>query len=157
MKTSKGKGINKAISKAKSKERAKARIKISKSAPLFFSPVQAGFPSPAQDFIEKQLDLNEFLVRHPASTFFVRVAGDSMIDANMNPGDILIVDRSLEPKNETIILAILDGEFTVKRYNKIRGQIILTPENINYKPIFVKEESCFEVWGVVTHIIHEAK
>jgi len=128
-----------------------------KKTPLFFSPVQAGFPSPAQDFVERQLDLNEYLIHHPAATFFVRVAGDSMQDANMNPGDILIVDRSLEPSNGTIILAILDGDFTVKRYTKTHGQIILTPENIKYKPIYIKEESSFEVWGVVTHIIHEAK
>ena len=138
------------------KKHKKLKKKNTKT-PLFFSPVQAGFPSPAQDFIERQLDLNEFLIHHPAATFFVRVAGDSMIDANMNAGDILIVDRSLEPKNESIILAILDGDFTVKRYSNIRGQIILTPENIKYKPIFVEDESNFEVWGVVTHIIHEAK
>ncbi len=124
--------------------------------PLFSEMVQAGFPSPAQDHIEKQLDLNEHLVRHPVATFYVRVQGDSMIDAGIKSGDILIVDRSLEPANNQIIVAVLDGEFTVKRFRRRAGKIVLEPANDAYPSITVTPESGFQVWGVVTFIIHKA-
>jgi len=115
----------------------------------------AGFPSPADDFVEDSLDLNEHLIKHPAATFFVRVAGMSMRDAGILPNDLLIVDRAIEPYNEAIVIAILDGEFTLKRLRKQAGRVELIPENNSYKPILVTGESDFQVWGVVTHVIHE--
>lgn len=124
--------------------------------PFYLSPVAAGFPSPAEDYIDKRLDLNEFLVRHKAATFFVRVAGDSMRDAGVSDGDILIVDRALEPRNDSIVVAALDGELTVKRLRRERGGLFLIPENPEYAPIAVPPEASFQVWGVVTFIIHKA-
>ena len=122
--------------------------------PLFLESVSAGFPSPADDYLEGKLDLNDHLVRNPAATFFVRVTGDSMVDAGMYSGDILVVDRSIEPKNNNIIIAVLDGELTVKRLNITKDKIQLMPENSQYTPINITEEMHFEVWGVVTTVIH---
>lgn len=124
--------------------------------PLFTAKVPAGFPSPADDFIDKKLDLNELLVKHPASTFFVRVEGDSMVGAGINSGDILVVDRSLEPADNKIVIAIIDGELTVKRIRKMKNKILLVPENPRFRPIEVPEEAGLAVWGVVTCIIHPA-
>jgi DNA polymerase V len=123
--------------------------------PLFQSVVPAGFPSPADDYLDKKLDLNEYLVKHPAATFFVRVSGDSMIEAGIHDGDILIVDRSLPALDGRIIIAILDGELTVKRLRKKGQQITLVPENDLYEPIEINEFNDFEVWGVVTNVIHK--
>lgn len=123
----------------------------------FDNAVTAGFPSPALDSIQKKLDLNEYLIDHPAATFFIRVQGDSMIDANIHTGDILVVDRSLPAKNKDIILAILDGSFTVKRLLKNTDGMYLQPENPEYKPIKITEEMGFEVWGVVTAVIKKFK
>ncbi len=123
------------------------------SLPLYFTPVHAGFPSPADDFIDKPLDLNEHLIRHPAATFFVKVEGDSMIDAGIHPGALLVVDRSLQARSGSIILAILDGEFTVKRLKKEKGMSVLYPENPQYQPIFIKQGQDFEIWGVVAHVV----
>jgi len=122
--------------------------------PLFMVPVAAGFPSPADDYIEGKLDLNRHLIKHPAATFFVRVAGDSMIDAGIHPGDILIVDRSLEPADKKVVIAVINGELTVKRIRMKKGRIYLTPENENYKPIEIENEMNFDIWGVVTNVIH---
>jgi DNA polymerase V len=102
--------------------------------PLVVSSVSAGFPSPADDYIEGQLDLNQHLIRHPAATFFVRVAGDSMIDAGIHSGDILIVDRSLEPKDKNVVIANMNGELTVKRIRIKYKKLLLMPENDNYPP-----------------------
>ena len=129
---------------------ARKKVKL----PLYVSTIKAGFPSPADDYLDKKLDLNEHLVKHPAATFFVKVAGDSMINAGIFPDDILIVDRSLEARNNRIIVAILDGEFTVKRLKKYRGKISLVSENPDYEPIEVTEDRDFDVWGVVTNVIH---
>ncbi len=125
-----------------------------KDLPLFLSQVRAGFPSPAEDFLDKRLDLNEFLVKHPASTFFVKVKGDSMIKAGIHSGDMLIVDRSLEPKDKRIVVAVVNGEFTVKRVRKTRDKLFLISENDNYQPIEINESMDFEIWGVVMHVIH---
>lgn len=125
--------------------------------PLYSSKISAGFPSPAEDYIEKKLDLNELLIKHEAATFYVRVEGDSMINAGINSNDILIVDRSIEPQSGKIVVAILNGEFTVKRFVKNEKQIILRPENTKYKDIVIGNDSSFEIWGVVTFVIHEAK
>ncbi len=122
--------------------------------PLFLARIAAGFPSPADDFIDKKLDLNEFLIKHPAATFFVRVDGDSMIDVGIHSGDILIVDRAQEASDNKIVIAVLDGELTVKRIHKIKNKLYLVAENPSFDPIEVNEEMNFEVWGVVTHVIH---
>ncbi|MBU4036735.1 MAG: translesion error-prone DNA polymerase V autoproteolytic subunit [Proteobacteria bacterium] len=122
--------------------------------PLFMVPVTAGFPSPADDYIEGKLDLNKYLIKHPAATFFVKVAGDSMIDAGIHPGDILIVDRAIEPADRKVVIAVIEGELTVKRIRMIKGKIYLMPENENYKPIEIEKEMKFDVWGVVTNVIH---
>ncbi|MFU2208711.1 translesion error-prone DNA polymerase V autoproteolytic subunit [Solidesulfovibrio sp. C21] len=124
--------------------------------PLYLSTVPAGFPSPAEDYIDKKLDLNEQLVRHPAATFFVRVDGNSMRDARVASGDILVVDRAVEPRDGHIVIAALDGELTVKRLRRKNGQVLLVPENPDYAPVAVGPEASFEVWGVVTYIIHKA-
>ncbi|MDA3900806.1 MAG: translesion error-prone DNA polymerase V autoproteolytic subunit [Spirochaetes bacterium] len=126
------------------------------SRPLFGSSVQAGFPSPAEDYIESTLDLNRHLVKNPASTFFVRVAGNSMKDAAIHPGDILIVDRSLTPLSGKIVIAVIDGELTVKRLLVKENGALLRAESPQYDDISIEPEAEFEVWGVVTHIIHQA-
>jgi len=117
-------------------------------------PVSAGFPSPAEDYIEGKLDLNKYLIKHPAATFFVKVTGNSMIDAGIHDGDILIVDRSIKPSSRKVVIAIVNGELTVKRIRITKGKLLLMPENRDYKPLQVEEEMGFEVWGVVTNVIH---
>ncbi|MEW6536436.1 MAG: translesion error-prone DNA polymerase V autoproteolytic subunit [Candidatus Auribacterota bacterium] len=123
--------------------------------PLVVCKISAGFPSPADDYIDKKLDLNEFLIKHPAATFFVKVDGDSMIDAGIHSGDILIVDRAVEPTNNCIAVVMLDGEFTVKRLHIKRKKVYLLPENPDFKPIEIKDEMDCEVWGIVTFVIHK--
>jgi len=123
---------------------------------LYLSPVSCGFPSPADDYIESPLDLNEYLVTRPAATFFVRAKGDSMIDAGISEGDLLIIDRSIKARSGHVVLAILNGEFTLKRWQIDKnGSYWLFPENKNYKPIQVTDESEFSVWGVAVHCIHK--
>jgi DNA polymerase V len=100
------------------------------------------------------LDLNEELIKNPASTFFVRVSGDSMVDAGIHDNDILIVDRSIEAREGKIVIAILDGELVVKRLRRIKGQLCLIPENPRYAPIMIKPDSDFIIWGIVTNVIH---
>ena len=123
--------------------------------PFYQSNVPAGFPSPAEDFMDLDLNLQEYLVQHPSPTFCGRVTGDSMQNAGICSGDVMVVDRALEPQNNTIVLAILDGEFTVKRIQKKGQELYLKPENSKFKPIQITEEMNFQVWGVVTHIIHK--
>lgn len=122
--------------------------------PLFLSEVSAGFPSPADDYLDRQLDLNEHLIKNPAATFFVRVAGDSMIGAGISDNDILIVDRSLEPASNNIVIAVVNGELTVKRLVKKDGSWCLVAENPQYPDLEIDEETPLEVWGVVTYAIH---
>ncbi len=122
--------------------------------PIFMVPVSAGFPSPAEDYIEDQLDLNKYLIKHPSATFFVKVKGDSMIDAGIHSGDILIVDRAIDPGNKKVVIAVIDGELTLKRIRMIKGKLFLVPENNKYKPVEITEEMDFNVWGVVTNVIH---
>jgi DNA polymerase V len=126
------------------------------SLPLFLSPVSAGFPSPSEDYVEKNLDLNELLIRHPAATFFVRVEGASMKNAKISDGDILVVDRSLTAASGKIVVAVLNGEFTVKRVRIEKGMIELVPENESFSPIKITPQTDFQIWGVVTYIIHKA-
>lgn len=121
--------------------------------PLATSGVAAGFPSPADDHLEPALDLNRTLIRNPASTFFVRVEGDSMKDDGIDDGDLLVVDKSLEPCDGCVAVCFLDGEFTLKRV-RIRGRhVTLMPANERYKPIEIDPEEEFSVWGVVTWAI----
>ena len=132
----------------------KADITTKQALPLYLSRIKAGFPSPAEDYLDKKLDLNEHLIKHPASTFFVKVKGDSMVGAGINSGDILIVDRSLEPKDKRIVVAVVNGDFTVKRISKKGDKLSLLSENPKYSPIEIKDGMDFEVWGVVIHVIH---
>lgn len=122
--------------------------------PYFEAKVPAGFPSPAADYEENQLDLNTHLIKNPAATFFVRVSGDSMIGAGIHDGDLLIVDRAIDPKDKNVVIAVIDGELTVKRIRIRRQKITLEAENINYASKEVREEADFQVWGVVTNVIH---
>lgn len=119
--------------------------------------VKAGFPSPAADYMEEEIDFNQYLKPRPNATFVIRVKGDSMIDAHILNDSLLIVDRSLKPANGSIIIAIVDNEFTVKRLIKNSSGIQLMPENKKYKPIPITEDTDFRVWGVVTQIITDAK
>ena len=121
---------------------------------LHVSSISAGFPSPAEDHIDVSLNLNDYLVKHPSSTFYIYVKGDSMIGSGIYDGDLMVVDRSLEPESNSIVVAVIDGEFTVKKIHKKNNQIYLLPDNKNYKPIHIKEGMDFQVWGIVTHSIH---
>lgn len=127
--------------------------------PFYSVRIPAGFPTPASgtDFDPDKIDLNRYLVKHPAATFFVRVKGHSMEGCGISDGDLLIVDRAIKPYDSAIVVALLDAEFTVKRIRLTKGQLYLTPENSNYKPIRVTKEMNFEVWGVVSHVIKEFK
>jgi DNA polymerase V len=116
--------------------------------------VAAGFPSPAQDYFDGSLDLNNHLIRDRTSTFIVRVSGESMTGAGISDGDELVVDRSLSPKHGNVVIAILDGELTVKRLELTHGGVILRAENPEYPPILVPELSDLQVWGVVTVCLH---
>jgi DNA polymerase V len=122
--------------------------------PLLLCFVQAGFPSPADDHIDKRLDLNEYLIRRQNSTFCVRARGHSMTGAGILDGDLLIVDRAIEPASGHVIVAVLDGETTVKRLHRQGRRVILLPEAEGYEPITIREGQDFLVWGVVTHAIH---
>ncbi len=124
---------------------------------LFASKVEAGFPSPAEQYIEKALDLNELLIRHPAATYFVRAAGESMRDAGIFSGDILVVDRSLDAENGDIVIASVDGEFTVKYLRRNGGPVWLEAANKDYSPIHFSEEQELKIFGVVTSVIHQIK
>ena len=123
--------------------------------PLFLANVPAGFPSPADDYIDRKLDLNEYLVKHPSATFFVRVEGESMINAGIHCGDVLIVDRALQATDKKIVIANVNGELTVKRIRKIKNKLFLAAENPDFEPIEVKGGEQFEVWGVVTYVLHQ--
>jgi DNA polymerase V len=122
--------------------------------PLYGCKINAGFPSPADDYIESQLDLNERFVKHKAATFFIRVKGDSMREANIHDSDLLIVDKAAEPKHGDIVVAEIDGEFTVKRLYK-RGDVVkLQAANEAYPEILIKPGCDLVVWGVVQHVVH---
>ncbi len=128
--------------------------KTTTARPLFLSGVSAGFPSPADDYLDRRLDLNEHLIKNPAATFFVKVAGDSMTGAGINDDDMLIVDRSLEPASGNIVIAVINGELAVKRLLKKNGDCQLVAENQHYPPLDINEDTPLEIWGVVTYAIH---
>lgn len=123
------------------------------AVPCFVVRVPAGFPSPADDYLDRPLDFNELLIVHPAATFAVRVAGNSMEGIGIFAGDIAIVDRALTAIDGSIILGILDGEFTIKRYRRRAGECWLEAANPVFDPIGISEDRAFEVWGVVKHTI----
>ena len=121
--------------------------------PLYASRVPAGFPSPADDYVDQRLDLND-LIERPAATFFVTVTGDSMTGASIHHGDLLVVDRSLEPSDGKIVIAAVNGELTVKRLALKNGEAWLMPENPAYPPLRITEGLDCVIWGVVTRVIH---
>lgn len=123
--------------------------------PLYTCAVQAGLPSPADDYIEGELDLNKYLIKHPTATFFVKATGDSMINAGIHHGDILIVDRSLEAQHGKIVIAAVDGNLTVKRLQKNSKGARLVPENDEFEPICINEDNDVVIWGVVTNVLHK--
>ena len=128
----------------------KGKLKL----PIYTEGVSAGFPSPADDFVGYSLDLNELLIKHPLSTFLVTVSGNSMTNAGIHSGDILVVDKAGEPTDGKIVIAVIDGEFTVKRLRIIQGVPCLMPENPDYPVIQMKESMELMIWGVVTSVIH---
>jgi|TARA_B110000444_G_scaffold253275_1_gene283860 DNA polymerase V len=119
--------------------------------------VPAGFPSPADDFVEMEINLQDYIVKNKEATFCVKVEGSSMTKAGINTGDIMIVDRSLTPKHNDIVLAVIDGDFTVKRLAVNDNSVYLVPENDSFSPIKITELMDFQVWGIITHIIHRAR
>jgi len=125
--------------------------------PLFLERVSAGFPSPAEDYVEKTIDLNDLCIQHPAATFFVRVQGDSMIGAGIYPGDVLVVDRSLRARHGDIIIASLETEMTVKQLHLKPAPVRLLPCNPAYQPITVEGDMVMEVFGVVTNVVRSLK
>jgi len=124
--------------------------------PFFVDSVSAGFPSPASDYLENKLDLNEYLIKHPVATYIVKASGPSMTEAGILSGDLLIVDRSITPRNDNIVIASIFGDLTVKKILKKNQSLFLVSANQEYPSIEVKEEmECF-IWGVVTYVIHKA-
>lgn len=121
--------------------------------PYIEGGISAGFPSPALDFIDLSIDLNKHLIKHPSATFYGRVKGLSLKNAGITDGDLLIIDKSLEPVNGKIAVCYIDGEFTAKRIQISKDEILLIPENEDYKPIKITEENDFIIWGIVTHVI----
>ena len=145
----------------KSQVKSKVEVFLTKdnptelSIPIFTSRVQAGFPSPADDHLEGALDLNTHLIHHKEATFFVKAQGDSMLGAGIQQGDILIVDKSLSAKSGKIVIAVVDGEFTVKRLHKYKGNITLKAENPDFEDIKIGGTDELIIWGVVTSVIHQ--
>ncbi|MCX7955357.1 MAG: translesion error-prone DNA polymerase V autoproteolytic subunit [Bacteroidales bacterium] len=119
----------------------------------YVETIKAGFPSPADDFVATPLDLNELLIKNKSSTFFARVTGNSMEDAGISDGDILVIDRSIEPSDNRIAVCFIDGEFTVKRLSVKNNECYLLPANPKYKPIKITADNEFIIWGIVTYVI----
>jgi len=121
---------------------------------LILQPIKAGFPNAAENAPEIPLDLNTLLIKHPASTFYMRVDGDSMRDMGIHSGDLIIIDKSLETRSGDVVVAYIDGEFTLKQFIKLDNRGILKPANPDYPEIEVGEGNDFQIWGTVTHTIH---
>lgn len=130
-----------------------AQTETAMPLPFVIEGISAGFPSPAMDFVDLTIDLNRHLIKHPSSTFYGLVKGDSMKDAGIFDGDLLVIDKSLEPINNKIAVCYIDGEFTLKRIRIDNGQVWLLPENEKYQPIKITEDNELLVWGVVTYVI----
>ncbi|MCL4125259.1 UNVERIFIED_CONTAM: hypothetical protein GTU68_049752 [Idotea baltica] len=133
---------------------SKLSINTEQYLPLFTESIKAGFPSPAEEYIEEKLDLNTHLIRHPEATYFVTVSGDSMVNEGILNNDILIVDRAINPEHGKIIIAIIDGEFTVKKLYRKNNKLLLLAANPKYKAIEIKQDQELISWGVVIHAIH---
>ena len=125
--------------------------------PMVTAIVNAGFPSPADDHIERSIDLSEELIRNKAATYCIRVQGESMRDAGIHSGDVLVVDRSVTPTNKQIVVAMIDGEFTVKRFRKFGEKLFLEAANPDFPSIQISENQELVIWGTVTYIIHKAR
>ena len=147
------KAVRLPISQLAELERLKSRQDY--QLPVFASKIQAGFPSPADDYIEGYLDLNTKFIKHPSSTFVLQATGDSMMDVGIFSGDWLLVDRSIEPSDGRIVIAAVNGELTVKRLSHKGGKVQLLPANPKFKPIDITEENEMVIWGVVTLVLHE--
>jgi DNA polymerase V len=128
---------------------------LQRGEPLFLSAVAAGFPSPAEDYVDRKLDLHEHLVKNQAATFFLRAAGDSMIHAGIQDGDLLVVDRSVDAANGSVVIAAVNGELTVKYLARRKGRVLLVPANEEYPEIDITEQEDTVIWGVVTYAIHK--
>ncbi|MDO7138674.1 MULTISPECIES: LexA family protein [Algibacter] len=131
----------------------KADVSTSVQLPFVVEGISAGFPSPADDFLDINIDLNKHLIKNPSTTFYGKVKGDSMIDAGIHNGDLLIIDKSLEPKNNKIAVCFIDGEFTVKRIKIEKDIVWLIAENEQYKPIKVTKDNDFVIWGIVINVV----
>ncbi|MBJ7220920.1 MULTISPECIES: translesion error-prone DNA polymerase V autoproteolytic subunit [unclassified Brenneria] len=123
---------------------------------LYADAVPAGFPSPANDYVEQRIDLNKVCVHHPAATYFVRVAGQSMVEGCIHDGDLVVVDSSLQARHDDIVIAALDGEFTIKRL-QVRPTLALMPMNAAYAPIPINDSANLDIFGVVTYVIHATR
>ncbi|MCH8493907.1 MAG: translesion error-prone DNA polymerase V autoproteolytic subunit [Idiomarina sp.] len=135
---------------------AKATLGIRLAIPLFLNKVPAGFPSPAQDYVEQTLDLNELCIQHPAATFFVRVSGDSMIEAGILHNDVLVVDRSVQAEHGDVVVASMQGEFTVKELCT-KPSLMLLPRNRKYRPIRISDGADLAIFGVVTNVVRQMR
>ena len=142
------------VSRAMSKAYKATSIPSLVPRPLLASRVEAGFPSPADDYVERTLDLNEEFITHPAATFFLRAGGRSMEGAGIHDGDLLIVDRSIGPGPNMVVVAVVDGEFTVKRLRRSGEDFVLAAEHPRYPPIPVGPDTEVQIWGVAIHVIH---
>jgi DNA polymerase V len=121
------------------------------------SEIKAGFPSPAADFEESKVSLDHLLIKNKEATFYAKASGNSMTGAGIDDGDILVIDRSLEPRNNAVAVCFIDGEFTVKRIKKTDEAVYLMPENSNYAPIQIAAHNEFIIWGIVTYVIKQIK
>jgi DNA polymerase V len=130
-----------------------AETEMDLELPLLPFQISAGFPSPALDFVDLSIDLNKQLIEHPSATFYGRVKGESMKNAGINDGDLLVIDKSIEPVDGKIAVCYLDGEFTLKRIKIKKNELWLMPENEAYKPIKIEENNNLTIWGIVTYII----
>ncbi|WP_165077238.1 MULTISPECIES: translesion error-prone DNA polymerase V autoproteolytic subunit [unclassified Desulfovibrio] len=133
---------------------ADASADTAATCPLFLAPVNAGWPSAAEDYIDGQVNLHELIVRHPAATFFLRAAGDSMLGVGIHDGDLLVVDRSLEASHNRVVIAALDGELLVKKLCRKDGRVLLQPANPDYPEFDITEREYAHIWGVVSHVVH---
>tara|TARA_R100001377_G_C3085770_1_gene74011 strand:- start:41 stop:490 length:450 start_codon:yes stop_codon:yes gene_type:complete len=131
----------------------RAEISLDLELPYVYEGISAGFPSPADDFLDLNIDLNKHLIKNPSTTFYGRVKGDSMKDVGIHNGDLLIIDKSLEPRDNKIVVCFIDGEFTVKRIAIQKDVIWLVAENKDYDPIKVTKDNDFLIWGIVTNVI----
>lgn len=125
----------------------------SRELPFITSGIKAGFPSPATDFDETRISLDKALVKNPDTTFYAKANGQSMKGAGIDDGDIMIIDRSIEPRNNKIAVCLIDGEFTVKRIKKTKEELLLIPENSDFQPIKITEGNQLVIWGIVTYVI----